>query len=168
MKEVIDGRNKVYHFPWKVSYYETDAMKIVHHSNYIRWMESARCAWLDWADMSFKWLEEQGITSPVLGVETSYKKPAFFADDVDIAVAMSRYDGLRFEYVYRITRDGELLCEGKSKHCFTNSEGRVLSLPRTRPDLHERIVAFLGDEGDHGTGEARTEDARTEGARREN
>ncbi len=143
MKQVIDGRNRVYHFPWKVSYYETDAMKIVHHSNYIRWMESARCAWLDWADLSFKSLEEQGITSPVLGVEATYKKPALFADEVDVEVYMANYDGLRFEYRYKITRGEDLLCEGKSKHCFTSTEGKVLSLPRTRPDLHEKIVAFL-------------------------
>lgn len=26
----------------KVQYYETDKMGIVHHSNYIRWMEEAR------------------------------------------------------------------------------------------------------------------------------
>ena len=27
----------------KTQYYETDTMKIVHHSNYVRWMEEARC-----------------------------------------------------------------------------------------------------------------------------
>ena len=26
----------------KVQYYETDQMKVVHHSNYIRWFEEAR------------------------------------------------------------------------------------------------------------------------------
>ena len=31
----------------KVHYYETDKMGIVHHSNYIRWMEEARVDFLD-------------------------------------------------------------------------------------------------------------------------
>ena len=31
----------------KVQYYETDKMGVVHHSNYIRWMEEARVAFLD-------------------------------------------------------------------------------------------------------------------------
>ena len=30
-----------------VQYYETDRMGIVHHSNYIRWMEEARVDFLD-------------------------------------------------------------------------------------------------------------------------
>ncbi len=30
----------------KVQYYETDMMQIVHHSNYIRWMEEGRLEFL--------------------------------------------------------------------------------------------------------------------------
>ena len=30
----------------RVQYYETDQMGIVHHSNYIRWFEEARTAFL--------------------------------------------------------------------------------------------------------------------------
>mgnify|MGYP004616350157 CR=1 FL=1 len=30
-----------------VHYYETDQMGIVHHSNYIRWFEEARTAYLE-------------------------------------------------------------------------------------------------------------------------
>ena len=31
----------------KVQYYETDKMGIVHHSNYIRWMEESRISFLE-------------------------------------------------------------------------------------------------------------------------
>ena len=31
----------------KVQYYETDQMKVVHHSNYIRWFEEARTDFLE-------------------------------------------------------------------------------------------------------------------------
>ena len=34
----------MYIYTHKVQYYETDQMQIVHHSNYIRWFEEARCA----------------------------------------------------------------------------------------------------------------------------
>ena len=39
-----EGQEFVY--AHKVQYYETDAMQIVHHSNYIRWMEEARLEYL--------------------------------------------------------------------------------------------------------------------------
>lgn len=31
----------------QAQYYETDQMGIIHHSNYIRWMEEARIAYMD-------------------------------------------------------------------------------------------------------------------------
>lgn len=33
---------KDYTYITRVKYYETDKMGVVHHSNYIRWMEDAR------------------------------------------------------------------------------------------------------------------------------
>ena len=55
-------------FERKINYYETDRMGVVHHSNYIRFLEEARCYWLESIDMPFSILEENGITIPVLGV----------------------------------------------------------------------------------------------------
>ena len=31
----------------KINYYETDKMGVVHHSNYIRFLEEARCYWME-------------------------------------------------------------------------------------------------------------------------
>ena len=56
----------------KVHYYETDKMGITHHSNYIRWMEEARVAFLDEIGWSYSKLEEVGLISPVLGVNCRY------------------------------------------------------------------------------------------------
>lgn len=53
----------------KVRYHETDKMGITHHSNYIKWMEEARIDWLEQIGHSYAKLEEQGIISPVIGVE---------------------------------------------------------------------------------------------------
>ena len=57
----------------KVQYYETDKMGLTHHSNYIRWMEEARVAWLEELGFGFDKLEEMGITSPILSVNCKYK-----------------------------------------------------------------------------------------------
>ena len=36
--------DKFFSYQHRIQYYETDGMRIVHHSNYIRWMEEARIA----------------------------------------------------------------------------------------------------------------------------
>ena len=45
----------------KVYYYETDRMNIVHHSNYIRWLEEARIDLLDQMGISFPEIESRGL-----------------------------------------------------------------------------------------------------------
>ena len=52
----------------QAQYYETDQMGIIHHSNYIRWMEEARIAYMDELGFPYKKVEEAGIISPVLSV----------------------------------------------------------------------------------------------------
>ncbi len=42
----------------KINYYETDRMGVVHHSNYIRYLEEARTEWLEALDMPFDLLEK--------------------------------------------------------------------------------------------------------------
>ena len=48
----------------KVHYYETDQMGVTHHSNYIRWMEEARVAFLEEAGRGDERREREGIRSP--------------------------------------------------------------------------------------------------------
>ena len=62
----------------KVAYYETDKMGVTHHSNYIRWMEEARVDFLEQIGFSYKKLEDEGIVSPVIGVECEYKAQTTF------------------------------------------------------------------------------------------
>ena len=46
MEKHVDPRLPGHTVTLKVRYYETDAMGIVHHSNYIRWFEVARTDYL--------------------------------------------------------------------------------------------------------------------------
>ena len=52
----------------KVQYYETDMMGMVHHANYIRWMEEARIDFMDRLGFSYRKMEEEGVVSPVRSV----------------------------------------------------------------------------------------------------
>ena len=60
-------------FERKINYYETDKMGIVHHSNYIRFLEEARCKMLEQFEMPYSSFESNGIMIPVLGVNCSFK-----------------------------------------------------------------------------------------------
>lgn len=126
----------------KIQYYETDQMKIVHHSNYIRWFEEARVFWLESIDCGYDKLEALGIISPVLGVTAEYKSMSRFAETVQIETALTAYNGIKFSIAYTI-RDkatGKVRCTGESRHCFLDEQGRPVSLKRTHPEIHDIFV----------------------------
>ena len=127
----------------RVQYYETDKMGIVHHSNYIRWMEEARIAFFDAIGWSFKHIEEMGIISPVSAVECRYKAPTRFDDFVDIKVKILEFRGVKLKLGYIMTREGEVVCEGITEHGFLNQEGKIISLKRNYPDLYADMVAQM-------------------------
>ena len=57
----------------KINYYETDRMGVVHHSNYIRFLEECRSRWLEDLGISMEKLEKLGYTIPTLEVNVKYK-----------------------------------------------------------------------------------------------
>lgn len=126
----------------EAQYYETDQMGIIHHSNYLRWFESARIQYLKEIGIDYGKCEEMGFLSPVMEVSCSYKSMVRFGETVQIYTRFEDYSGAKFfvSYEVRDKQTGELRTTGRSKHCFTDREGRPISLKRMYPDIHERLL----------------------------
>ena len=129
----------------KVQYHETDKMGITHHSNYIKWMEEARIYFLDQIGSSFAQMEADGLLSPVTGVHCNYKTPTTFGDEVSVSVSMEEYTGVRYVIAYEMynTATEQMVAQGKTEHCFTNSAGRPIALRRQFPKSDELFKSLL-------------------------
>ena len=126
----------------KVQYYETDRMGIVHHSNYIRWMEEARIDFLSRIGWDYKKLEDMGIISPVTAVECRYKTSTAFGDTVSVSVQIEEFRGVKLKLRYHMENQaGDTACEGSSEHCFLNRVGKFISLKRSYPELYQALMA---------------------------
>lgn len=120
-----------------VQYYETDKMGITHHSNYIRWMEEARVAFLAEIGWDYAKLEEMGIISPVVSVECKYKQTTTFGDVVLIEVSVEEFKGVKLKLKYRMTDEkGAEVCEARSEHCFLDKKGVPIRLKKEYPDFY--------------------------------
>lgn len=129
----------------EAQYYETDQMGIIHHSNYIRWFESARIQVMKEVGIDYAECEKIGFISPVMEVNCTYKSMVHFGDTVLVYARLVEYTGVKFylEYEVRDKETGELRTFGSSKHCFADKEGRPISLKRSYPELHERFLHAL-------------------------
>lgn len=124
-----------------VKYYETDKMGVAHHSNYVRWMEEARVDYLDQIGFGYRKLEEDGIISPVIGIECEYKTPTCFDDNVEIVVKIEEFRGVRLSISYTMHKlpEGELVMTGRSRHCFVDMNGRPIILDHSFPDFAQKL-----------------------------
>ena len=68
----------------KVSYYETDCMNIVHHSNYIRYFEDARIQYMHDIGCDVAEMQSKGLYIPNVDAYARYKKPLKFGDEFSV------------------------------------------------------------------------------------
>lgn len=129
----------------KINYYETDRMGVVHHSNYIRYLEEARCRWLEEMQMPFSKFEEEGITIPVLGVNCTYQHHVTFDDTIQIQIFVKEYTGVRMTVGYLVTdkKTGAIVLTGETKHCFTNRELKPIHLKKYNQAFHEKFASLV-------------------------
>ncbi|MDY3919062.1 MAG: acyl-CoA thioesterase [Candidatus Limivivens sp.] len=122
----------------KVQYYETDQMKIVHHSNYIRWFEEARIDMMERTGFRYEEMEEKGVIIPVVEAHAAYRSMVRFGDTVVIQPKIEKFNGIVLEISYDVKdqETGILRCQGRTKHCFLNTEGKPMSLKNSRPEIY--------------------------------
>ena len=132
-------------FERTINYYETDKMGVVHHSNYIRYMEEARCHWMEKIEMPFSLLEKNNITIPVLGVNCSYKYHVTFDDTIVINMFVKEYTGVRMTVGYDILdkKTGKIVLVGETKHCFTDKNLKPINLKKYAPEFSNKFQNLI-------------------------
>lgn len=129
----------------KIQYYETDQMGIVHHSNYIRWMEEARVDLMDQLGIGMTQIEAMGIMIPVLSVSCEYRSMSRFGETAEIHLRLVSYNGIKlcFEYEIKDSVTGEIRVTGSTSHCFLTRDGKLVSLKKSFPKLHQCFEGCL-------------------------
>ena len=132
---------KVRPYEHHAKYYETDQMGIIHHANYIKWMEEARMDLMEQIGLSYREMEEMEIISPVLSVEVEYRSMVHFDDIVVIQTKLTKYNGVKMEMAYEMfdKETGEIRTVARSSHCFLNRSGQPISLKRSYPEIDTKF-----------------------------
>ena len=134
----------MYRYIRRAQYHETDQMGIIHHSNYVKWMEDARMNLMEQLGLGYKQMETMELMSPVLSMSIEFRSVVKFDDTVVIDTQLIAYDGYKMEIAYRIydKKTGEDRAIAKSKHCFVNKSGMPISLKRVYPELDTKFFEF--------------------------
>ncbi len=132
----------------QIQYYETDQMKVVHHSNYIRWFEEARTDFMRQIGLPYEELEKKGILCPVLEASAKYLRMLKFGDTARIDLTIKEYNGIKLVISYQVVnkKTNMIHCKGETSHCFLTELGKPISLKKNYPVYHEKFISCMEPE----------------------
>ena len=131
----------------RVAFSETDTARVVHFSNFFRYMEDTEHAFLRSLGLSVHVDGRDGLRGfPRVSVSCSYHKPLRFEEQfiVQLIVRKKSEKSLTYEFVFLREADRETIAEGQMKVVYVerapdSSEFRAASLPRQIADQIEVI-----------------------------
>ncbi len=133
----------------KAQYYETDQMGIIHHANYIHWLEEARVDFMEQMGFGYDRAVSSGIDFALLGISCEYKSMVRFSETVNIQVSITSLTPAKMTVEYQITdaESGKLRAVGESRHCyFDANKKRPVSLKKVLPELYDLFASLCAEE----------------------
>jgi acyl-CoA thioester hydrolase len=127
----------------RVRYAETDQMGIVHHANYLAWMEVGRVEWCRLAGIRYRDMErDDGILLTVVEASCRYIAPALFDDEVNIRTWLAEANPRVLSFEYEITEiaSGRRLATGSTKHVFCGADRK----PKKLPEKYRAVFGMRG------------------------
>jgi acyl-CoA thioester hydrolase len=114
-----------------VRYAETDQMGVVYHANYFVWFEVGRTDLLRSGGWTYREMEAEGLSLPVIEAHCDYKQPARYDDELEIRTTGELLSPVRVAFSYEVVRpaDEELLATGRTVHATLDRGGRPCRLP---------------------------------------
>lgn len=119
----------------RVRYAETDMMGVVYHGSYLPWLEVGRTDMFRNEGLSYRKLEDDGYSLPVLSVAVKYHRPAVYDDLIQISVCLRERPRLRITLEYELKRGDELIATATTEHAFIDKSGYPTRPPRDFTDL---------------------------------
>ncbi len=125
-----------------IPFHDIDAMEVVWHGHYAKYLEIARCALLDKLHYNYPDMRASGYAWPVIDMRIKYIRPLHFQQHITVDVAISEYEHrLRMDYVIRDTDTSERLCKAHTLQVAVDMSTRELCYV-TPPIFHEKLAAY--------------------------
>ncbi len=123
-----------------VQFYETDQMTVVHHSNYLRFMEEARVAWAKNVGLIDYQKIESASHFAVLETRVKHLRPALFGDELRVFIQVKK-EGAKVIFQYRLVNQHEVVVAlGETIHVSLDLNLKLKKLSSQMVEIIERQI----------------------------
>ena len=123
--------NDIVETTFHVRYAETDQMGIVHHSQYLVWMEEGRSDYMRQKGADYAAIEKSGVAFAVTEVHMRYSAPAHYGERVTVRTWIDalRSRALTFGYEIVNADSCQRLVTGRVQLMLIDRQGQVVTIP---------------------------------------
>ena len=127
---------------YRISYSDTDQMGFMHHSNYLKYYETARWELFRSIGIAYPEIENVGIILPVINASVNFIKPAFFDQEIIIKIRIRSFKGARILFEYQaINETGEIINEAQiTVACVKKSTNKACFPPKKISDTLKKLI----------------------------
>jgi len=127
----------------QVQFYDLDPMNVVWHGNYVKYMETARCALLTKIQYDYTEMVNAGYAWPVVDMHIKYIRPLRFMQKVRVEVSLVEYDiCMKLKYRFIDIETGKVITKAESTQMAVKISTRESQL-MTPPDFVAKVKAAL-------------------------
>jgi len=137
----------VHQTTYRVLYGDTDAAGVVYYANYLRFFERGRTEYMREMVLTYRDIENQGLTLPVIESYSRYKAPAAYDDLLVIETSLVELKNVSCRFNYRIYRNDNdnsrtLLAKGYTVHASVNRNGKLTRFPANLIEKLQKIISI--------------------------
>ena len=116
----------------RVEFYDLDTMNVVWHGNYVKYLEAARCDFLEKIGCTYDDIKDAGYAYPVAKMEMKFVTPCVFMQNLVVKTQLESLEpSLNFKYTILDEKTGAKLFSAKTMQICVEIETRktVYSVP---------------------------------------
>jgi acyl-CoA thioester hydrolase len=125
----------------RVRFAETDAMGVVHHGNYLLYLEETRVAWMRDLGHTYAKARDDGVDLAVIEAFVQYRSPLRFDDELDVHLVLGKQTRMTFQVGYLLAVGGEARATAVTVHTCVDPSGRPVRPPAWLRDMASGALA---------------------------
>lgn len=113
--------------PFEVPFFDVDAMDVVWHGHYVKYLELARCALLRTFDYDYPQMKASGYLWPVVDLQIKYVASLHFAQHIEIEARLTEWEHrLKIEYRLYDAATGKRLTKASTTQVAVDMQTREM------------------------------------------
>lgn len=127
-----------------IPFHDVDSMRVVWHGHYVKYLEVARCEFLESLNYSYRAMEESGYAWPMIDMRIKYIKPLQFGQKIRVACSLREWEyRLKIDYLISDAQTGERLTKAYSIQVAVDQQTGTMCF-ESPPVLRQCLEAVIG------------------------